>query len=77
MNLSFKNREFKIWRYGVSHSKLLIRSPKNREHDTTIDIQFYGVEYINIPNKFKNIEISSLSKDYDNNIIEFCKQNNL
>lgn len=42
-------RTFQVWDYRVSHQQLLLRSPRNTEFDSNIDIIFFGVEYINVP----------------------------
>ena len=40
-----KRRSFRVWDYSVSHSRLLIRSPKTNEN---VDIIFYDVNNIDI-----------------------------
>lgn len=49
MNEQMSKRRFKFWDYNVSHNQLLIRSPKNEEFNTNIDIKFIGVSYLDIP----------------------------
>lgn len=44
MRIELKNRIFKIWKYNVTHSMLLLRSPKNSEYPTNIDLIFSGVK---------------------------------
>jgi hypothetical protein len=43
-------RSFKVWYYSVSHSQLLIRSPRSYEEEpkVNIDIIFEGVTYMDI-----------------------------
>lgn len=43
------SRTFRIWDYFVSHSQLLVRSPKLNDDDFHIDIIFSGVEYVSLP----------------------------
>lgn len=47
------NRRFQFWEYSVSHGSLLIRSPKDQDHDRNIDILFGGVQYVMLPRHFK------------------------
>ena len=43
-------REFQMWDYSVSHSRLLIRSPRNREYDVVdnVDIIFVSIQEMSI-----------------------------
>lgn len=56
-------RQFKIWEYWVSHSRLLLRSPGDLRHPAgssesrNIDISFVGVLYIDLPAVIQNLEI--------------------
>lgn len=45
-------RCFRTWEFFVSHSQLLIRSPKRSDSDVNVDIVFRGVEYMSIPGSF-------------------------
>jgi hypothetical protein len=59
-------RKFKIWAYTVSHNSLLLRSVMkfqddreySKETSFNIDIEFWAVEYINLPTTLNNIRIS-------------------
>jgi hypothetical protein len=42
-------RRFQFWEFFVSHSQLLIRSPKETSADLNIDIVFRGVQYLSLP----------------------------
>ncbi len=48
-------RRFKIWDYNISHSQMLIRSPKDDENNTNVDIKFIGVSYVNLPTVITDI----------------------
>ena len=59
-------RSYKIWHYSISHNSLIIRSEKQYfdveyenkyDNNNTIDLEFSGVEYINLPSYFEKIEI--------------------
>src|SRR4051794_16401895 len=38
-----------MWRYTVSHMQLLLRSTKDDEHSSRVDILFKGVSHVGIP----------------------------
>ncbi|WP_128331445.1 hypothetical protein [Apibacter sp. HY039] len=76
MRIELKNRIFKIWKYSVTHSMLLLRSPKNSEFTTNIDLIFSGVKIIKLPNIFKGNSITSISIQEDQVIMnDFLNQN--
>ena len=45
---NFSSRGFRLWSFHVSHSQLLIRSPKQEAdpHSQNIDLRFTGVFYV-------------------------------
>lgn len=53
---------FKIWEYTVSHSSLLIRY-SDPESDRTIDVAFGSVDYLQIPNGFRGLEITEATEE--------------
>lgn len=57
------DRRFQVWRYIVSHKQLLLRSPKDNENSTRIDLLFKVVDLMNIPTSLKGL---ALSKAADN-----------
>jgi hypothetical protein len=56
-DLKITERTFQLWDYNVSHSHLLLRSPKCPGIDTNIDIKFFGVSYLNIPTIIRGCSI--------------------
>ena len=60
--LSFQ-RFFQIWNYTASHAQLLVRSNKDSENDTRIDILFKNVSIVHIPTALKNINITQGEPD--------------
>lgn len=46
-------RRFQLWEFFVSHSQLLIRSPKGGSEERNVDIVFRGAEYISLPSHFE------------------------
>lgn len=79
------NRDFKIWSYTVSHSFLLLRSPmffedmEGYSEDTNynIDIEFYSVVYIEIPNKMKGISVQKIDNHIPLKLKEYASSENL
>ncbi len=76
-------RWFKLWAYTLSHSSLLIRSemkyPDQDEYSENtsynIDLEFWSVQYINIPASLNGITITEItSKQLPKRIsLEFLK----
>lgn len=50
-------RAFRLWDYNVSHNQLLFRSPKGTDSKENVDIVFWGVEYLDVPTTFKEVDI--------------------
>jgi len=46
MKISLQNREFRLWKFSISHSMLLIRSCKNAFFSNNIDLYFADVKLI-------------------------------
>ena len=63
MNVQMSKRTFKLWDYNVSHNQLLIRSPKNEDINSNIDLKFVGVSYLNIPTLFEGCSFVEPSPD--------------
>jgi len=53
------SRRFRIWQYYVSHSQLVLRSPRNENdvNSENIDLIFKGVFYLELPIHSVGIEI--------------------
>ena len=57
--LSIKSsRMFRVWEYRVSHSQLLLRSPKNDAEPENHDVIFFGVEHLDLPTSLMGIAIT-------------------
>jgi len=50
-------REFKLWRYTVSHGQLLLRSSKRDEASMRLEVLFKGVHWIQLPTFFDGLAI--------------------
>ncbi|MBO8195213.1 hypothetical protein ITI46_26710 [Streptomyces oryzae] len=55
------DREFQVWQYSVSHSKLLLRSFDPDEYETRIDVLFPAVELMMLRPAFETLAIQELS----------------
>lgn len=51
-------RKFRVWKYTVSHSMLLLRSVKSDELPTRIEVLFVDVEHFNIPSNMDGLTIA-------------------
>lgn len=58
MNANYPDRDFQLWEFTVSHGSLLIRSPRNSQHDFNIDLIFVGVELIALPRLMRGLSLS-------------------
>ena len=56
MSISFK-RPFQLWAYTVSHSQLLLRSPKDADYATRVDVLFKPVVLMKVPSRFAELMI--------------------
>jgi hypothetical protein len=73
MNVEMSKRTFKLWDYNVSHNQLLIRSPKNEDINSNIDLKFVGVSYLNIPTLFEGCSFVKPIPDEINKIAYILK----
>jgi hypothetical protein len=76
-NFVLSTRQFKVWSYSVSHKMLIIRSPLKSfdmegyelNSSYNIDVEFYGVAYINLPTSLCILDIVELDihnlKEYE------------
>jgi hypothetical protein len=62
MNYESANRTFQVWDYTVSHGMLLIRSPGDDEKPT-IDVVFYGTQFMSVPRHIGEISVRSGDAD--------------
>jgi len=51
------DRDFQIWEYLVSHGQLLLRSTKNNEQSTQVDVLFKDIAFIQMPTTFSGLRI--------------------
>jgi hypothetical protein len=53
------DRRFQLWSYRVSHSQLLLRSVKDAEHTSRIDVLFKGVDALDLPTRLDGLVIEN------------------
>ena len=51
------DRHFQMWKYGVSHAQLLLRSVKGAAHSTRIDVLFVNVKRLDLPTSLNGLRI--------------------
>lgn len=60
--------------YTVSHSILILRGTNTEDSETkgyNIDIEFWGVQYMELPGSFKGIQIQIYEGDISGNLQKF------
>lgn len=55
-------RTFRLWRYGVGHSQLLLRSP-GQDDQATLSLLFEGTEFVRVWRSFSDLELRLARKD--------------
>lgn len=75
MKISLQNRQFRLWKYSISHSMLLIRSCKNASFSNNIDLYFADVKLIKFHQFFRAEALTSYTADED--ILEECNKANI
>ncbi|GAA3794225.1 hypothetical protein ACFS5L_37515 [Streptomyces phyllanthi] len=61
---------FRVWRYGVGHSQLLIRTPPGAADDTRVEILFEDVDALQLVTRYEGIEIYSPCEEESQRIFE-------
>jgi hypothetical protein len=56
-------RRFQIWLYTVGHRQLLLRSNKDDNCVTRVDILFKDVLTLQLPSSFENLSITEISRN--------------
>ena len=61
------SRVFRIWDWSISHSRLLLRSPRDERNptDVNIDMTFFGVTYVEIPDTLRGVKVASPREEDD------------
>jgi hypothetical protein len=56
------SRRFQVWSYAVGHGQLLLRSTKDAQNPTQVDVLFKNVGLISIPTLFDGLTVIESSK---------------
>jgi len=75
--LFYSIRLFQIWIYTVSHSILLLRSTNNEDEEENgynIDIEFWGVAYLELPDMLNGLKIQKLDSNIPNKFNKYTKK---
>ncbi|WP_158070516.1 hypothetical protein, partial [Streptomyces luteocolor] len=51
------SRTFRMWRYGVGHSQLLLRATPDADHETCLDLHFEGVAAVRVGTRYVAPEV--------------------
>lgn len=57
------DRRFQLWSYSVSHSVLLLRSNKDSDHPTRIDLMFRSVVETRLRHRVPDLSVDVISDD--------------
>jgi hypothetical protein len=52
------DRIFRLWRYGVGHSQLLLRAVPDETDDSCLDILFEGVVALKMPARYRSLKVT-------------------
>ncbi|WP_240138103.1 hypothetical protein [Streptomyces sp. MUM 178J] len=63
-------RRFRVWRYGVGHSQLLLRSAPDPSNPERLDLLFEGVEAIQLVTHYEALELHTLDEAENGHIFE-------
>ncbi|GES28626.1 hypothetical protein San01_11130 [Streptomyces angustmyceticus] len=64
-------RTFKVWRYGVGHSQLLLRAVPDDTETTCLDLLFEGVRAMQLATHYQSLELHPASEAEAQRILEF------
>ena len=57
-------RTFQVWDYTVSHAQLLLRSVKDSDHESRIDVLFVGTRHVNVPTTMEGLRIERDAENF-------------
>ncbi|MFJ6630018.1 hypothetical protein ACIQMR_01250 [Streptomyces sp. NPDC091376] len=63
-------RTFKVWRYGVGHSQLLLRADPEPSHPKRLDLLFEGVEAMQLVTRYGALELHMFDEAESGRILE-------
>lgn len=65
------DRTFRVWRYGVGHSQLLLRAVPDGVDTVCLDLRFEGVSAMQLVQQYKSIELRAASSTEAEEILGF------
>jgi hypothetical protein len=65
------DRTFRVWRYGVGHSQLLLRAVPDSVDTVCLDLRFEGVSAMQLVQQYKSIELRAASSTEAEEILGF------
>ncbi|SDN20309.1 hypothetical protein SAMN05444921_121153 [Streptomyces wuyuanensis] len=63
-------RSFRVWRYGVGHSQLLLRAAPDAGHPVRADLLFEGVEAMQLVTRYETLELHTFDEAESERIFE-------
>lgn len=69
------DRTFRVWRYGIGHSQLLLRAVPDSMDTACLDLLFEGVSAMQLVQQYKSIELCSASEAEAEEILGFSGAN--
>ncbi|MEV0675998.1 hypothetical protein AB0I60_05685 [Actinosynnema sp. NPDC050436] len=65
-------RSFSLWKYGVGHSQLLIRSVPSGSQEFCMDIKFEGVAAVKLAAKYNGVAIRLVPEEESARLCEYA-----
>ncbi|MFJ6948894.1 hypothetical protein ACISU4_30360 [Streptomyces wuyuanensis] len=63
-------RTFRVWRYGVGHSQLLLRAAPDAAHPVRMDLLFEGVDAMQLVTRYETLEVHTFDDEESGRILE-------
>ncbi|MER7818565.1 hypothetical protein [Streptomyces sp. NPDC096153] len=63
-------RTFKVWRYGVGHSQLLLRAAPDAAQMVRLDLLFEGVDAMHLVTRYESLEVHAFDEEESGRIPE-------
>ncbi|MCZ7460525.1 hypothetical protein [Streptomyces sp. WMMC940] len=63
-------RSFRVWRYGVGHSRLLLRAAPDSAHPLRLDLLFEGVDAVQLVTRYDGLELHAFDDAESGRVFE-------
>ena len=63
-------RTFRVWRYGIGHSQLLLRAVPDKVNSACLDLLFEGVSAMKLATRHESVEIAIASVNETRELLE-------